>query len=373
MERPILKPVGTPVAELDTPALVVDMDILEANIARVHARFRDSAANIRPYVEAHRCPAIAHKQLAAGGAIGIGVASVGEGEVFAQSGFRDILIANPIASPPKISRLCALANMAKVTIAADNAANIRRLSDAAATGGVALNVVVDINTGQPRGGVSPGQPALDLARAIVQADALNFAGLMCCDVPDFTAAADALAADALAADARNRIQQTLDTRQLLERHGIDVESVIVGGDSCLEQAADTDGVTEALAGAYALMDQAHAALLPQIQPAAAVMASVTSLPEPGTAILDTGRKAMGEDFGFPALADFPALQVASMSAEHGKLQWTDDAQVSLALGDKIRLIPLEIGGCVNVYDYIHAARDGKLEAVLDISARGKYR
>lgn len=368
MERPILKPVGTPVAELDTPALVVDMDIMEANIERVHARFRDSAAKIRPYVEAHRCPAIAHKQLAAGGAVGIGVASVGEGEVFAQNGFRDILIANPIASPPKISRLCALANMAKVTIAADNAANIRRLSDAAVSSGVALNVAVDINTGQPRGGVSPGQPALELARAIVQADALTFAGLMCVDVPDFTAAADTLAADA-----RNRIQQTLNTRQLLERHGIAVESVIVGGDSCLEQAADADGVTEALAGAYALMDQAHAALLPQLQPAAAVMASVTSLPEPGTAILDTGRKAMGEDFGFPALADFPNLQVASMSAEHGKLQWTDDAQVSLALGDKIRLIPLEIGGCVNVYDYIHAARDGKLEAVLDITARGKYR
>lgn len=366
MERPILKPVGTPVAELDTPALVVDMDILEANIERVHARFRDSAAKLRPYVEAHRCPAIAHKQLAAGGAVGIGVASVGEGEVFAQNGFRDILIANPIASPPKISRLCALANMAKVTIAADNAANVRSLSEYAAASGIALNVVVDINTGQPRGGVSPGQPALELARAIVQADALNFAGLMCCDVPNFTA-------DALAADARNRIQQTLDTRQLLERHGIAVESVIVGGDSCMEQAADTGGVTEALAGAYALMDQAHTALLPRLQPAACVMASVTSLPEPGAAILDTGRKAMGEDFGFPTLADFPALQVASMSAEHGKLQWTDDAQVSLALGDKVRLIPLEIGGCVNVYDYIHATRDGKLEAVLDISARGKYR
>ncbi len=368
MERPIIKPVGTPVAELDTPALVVDMDIMESNIEQVHARFRDSDAKLRPYVEAHRCPAIAHKQFAAGGAVGIGVASVGEGEVFAQNGFRDILIANPVASPPKISRLCALANMAKVTIAADNAANVRSLSDAAVSSGVALNVMVDINAGQPRGGVNPGQPALELARAIVQADALNFAGLMCCDVPDFTADADMLAADA-----RNRIQQTLDTRQLLERQGIAVESVIVGGDSCLERAADTDGVTEALAGAYALMDQAHTALLPRLQPAACVMASVTSLPEPGAAILDTGRKAMGEDFGFPALADLPTLQVASMSAEHGKIQWTDDAQVSLALGDNVRLIPLEIGGCVNVYDYIHATRAGKLEAVLDISARGKYR
>ena len=369
MERPILKPVGTPVDELDTPALVVDMDALESNIETVHARFRQSDAKLRPYTEVHRCPAIAHKQLAAGGSVGgISVASVGEAEIFSQNGITDIFIVNEVVTAPKISRLCALARSVSVSVAVDDADNARRLSQAAQDGGVALNVVIDINTGQDRSGVAPGQPALDLARAIAQSGGLEFAGLMCWDEADLTGDADAIAAES-----GRRIQHALDTREMLERDGLEVRRVSVGGTHCYELACDTDGVTEALAGAYALMDYRHSALLPELTAAAGVIAAVTSLPEDGTAILDTGRKAMGDDYGFPVIADSYVLEVASMSAEHGKLQWRDDADVSLKLGDRVRFTPMDTGACVNVYDYIHGVRDGKLEAVFNISARGLYR
>lgn len=369
MERPILKPVGTPVSELDTPVLVVDLDALDFNIEAVHSRFRKGGVKLRPYVEAHRCPAIAHKQLAAGGTIGgVGLASVGEGEVFAQYGIRDILVANEVVSAPKIGRLCALANMARVTVAVDSSANARELSDAAIGGGVELSVVIDVSAGQLRSGVSDGGQAVELARAISGLAGLKFAGLMCFDEPDFEGNAGAIAAESV-----RRIERTLEAREMVERAGIPVGSVIAGGSHCYETAADADGVTEVLAGAYALMDHRHSALLPQLRMAAGVMASVSSLPEPGTAILDTGRKAMGEDFGFPVVAGNAALRVASMSAEHGKLQWDDDANVDLALGSKVWFTPLEIGGCVNVYDYIQATRGGRLEAVLDVAARGRYR
>ena len=118
MERPIFKPVGTPVAQLDTPALVVDLPILERNIDTLHAFFRERDAKVRPHVESHRCPAIAHKQLAAGGTVdGICVGTVGQAEVFIEHGFTDILVAGEIVTPQKISRLCALARHARMTVA----------------------------------------------------------------------------------------------------------------------------------------------------------------------------------------------------------------------------------------------------------------
>ena len=294
MERPILKPIGTPVEELDTPALVIDMDILEANIESVHSGFRQSEARLRPYVETHRCPAIAHRQLAAGGTVGgVAVASVGEADVLVQSGISDVLVINEVVTPAKISRLCALARQSSVTVAVDSAANVGNLSEAARSNGVTLNVILDINTGGDRSGVAPGNSALELARRICQLDALNLSGLMC--LGDQGAANGT---DSWNVRTQDRIRQTLETRALLEGDGIDVGTVGVSAQQPAA-AAGVGGVTEVIAGAYALMDVRHGALLPELQPAARVLAAVTSLPEPGTAILDTGRKAMGTTMDFP--------------------------------------------------------------------------
>lgn len=367
MERPIQKPIGTPIEQLDTPALVLDLDALESNIEKVHSAFRESDTKLRPDAESHRCPAIAHRQIAAGGTVGgIAVASVGEAEVFAQNGISDILVTSEVVMGSKISRLCALARRCTITVAADSAANVGSLSEAAGNAGVTLNVVVDVNTGQERSGVAAGEPALDLARTIAKAGSVNFTGLMSLDD-------DALDADGetLAARSRARIQATLDTRKMVEGEGIEVASVIVGAQNPLDAAMS--GVTEVVSGVYAFMDARHGALLPYLDAAAKVVAAVTSLPEPGTAILDTGRKAMGDDYGFPIIESRSELNVVSMSAEHGKLQWDEDASAELSLGDRIWFTPMDVGACVNVYDYIQAARGGKLEAVLSIAARGIYR
>lgn len=368
MERPILKPIGTPAEQFDTPALVVDLDALESNIEKVHSNFRRSDVKLRPYAESHRCPAIAHKQIAAGGTVGgIGVASVGEAEVFAQNGISDILVTNQVVMASKISRLCALARQSRITTAVDNQVVVNRLSEAAQDAGVTVNVVIDLNTGQERGGIAPGKPAIELARSIVHANGLNFSGLMSLDDDNL-----GNGANELAASARSRIQATLDTKQLLEQDGIDVCAVCVSAPHP-NLGAEMSGVTEVLAGAYALMDHRHSTVLPDLEQAARVLAAVTSLPEAGAAILDTGRKAMGDDFGFPTIDGNDELQIASMSAEHGKLRWDELQDASLALGDRIWFTPMDIGACVNVYDYIQAVRKGRLEAVLSIAARGMYR
>ena len=222
-------------------------------------------------------------------------------------------------------------------------------------------------TGQERSGVAPGKPALELARAIAGSDGLTFAGLMSLDEDDLGDDVDALVEKSC-----HRIQQTLDTRQMLENSGLEVEAVCVSATQP-HLAEDVSGVTEVINGVYPLLDVRHSAFLPELKPAARVIASVSSLPEPGTAILDTGRKAMGDDYGFPTIEGRGELDVASMSAEHGKLLWDDAADVGLSLGDRIWFTPMDIGACINVYDYIQAVRGGTLEAVLAVSARGLYR
>ena len=137
MERPIFKPIGTPTEQLDTPSLIVDVESLDHNIATVASFFKNSTAKLRPHVEAHRTPAIAHKQMAAGGHVGgIAVSSLGQAEVFVPNGFSDVFVANLVVTPQKITRLCALAHHANIGVAVDSPANVADLSDAAVANGV---------------------------------------------------------------------------------------------------------------------------------------------------------------------------------------------------------------------------------------------
>ena len=377
MERPIFKPIGTPVEQLDTPSFLVDLTVLEENIETLHGFFRQRAAKVRPHIEAHRCPAIAHKQLAAGGTVGgICVTTVGQAEVFAQAGFGDIFIANEIVTRQKINRLCALARHAAMTVAVDNPANVGDLSEAASANAVTIGVVVEINTRLNRCGVEPGQPAVDLARAITNAPNLEFLGLM-------THEGTLLAEDPekLANQSRGVVQKVIDTRETVEKAGMDVEVVSVGGTHNYEIVGDITGVTEVPAGSYALMDARYLEHRPQFQPAARVMVSVISRPEPGLAITDGGVKAVGVDAGIPVLdgvsgADpaYPPTVVETMlSAEHGAIRLEGDSDAKVDLGDKAWLIPSDVGMCANLHDYVHAIRDGRLEAVWDIAARGAYR
>jgi D-serine deaminase-like pyridoxal phosphate-dependent protein len=369
MERPIFKPVGTPVEQLDTPALVVDLAILEHNIETLHTFFRQHEAKVRPHIEPHRCPAVAHKQLAAGGTVGgICVSTVGQAEVFAPHGFTDMLVANEIVAAQKINRLCALAHHASMTVAVDQAQNVQDLSSVAATHGVTLQVIVDLHIRGDGCGVEPGQPALDLARLVQQAPHLEFAGLISREGPTPTDDPGKLAGES-----RQCIQKVLDTREMIERTGLAVRMVSVGGTYNYEIAGTMAGVTEVLAGTYALLDARYLQSRPQFNAAASVMATVTSRPEPGTAIVDAGQKAVGIDTGLPLVRDFPGVTATALSAEHGRLRLQDEMESALKLADKVWLTPWDIGTCVNLYDYIHAVRGGQLEAVWDVSARGQYR
>ncbi len=377
MERPLFKPVGTPIEALDTPSLLIDLAALEHNIETVHGFFRDRPAKLRPHVEAHRCPAIAHRQLAAGGTVGgISVGTVGQAEVFAAAGIDDIAIANQVVTAPKIERLSALARRARVAVAVDDARNLAQLSEAAVAAGVEIGVLVEVDTRLGRCGVAPGAPVLALAERAAAASNLDFRGLASYEGPILDPDVEARTAETRAC-----VEKLLDSRALVERAGIEVEVVSLGASHNYEIVGAMDGVSEVPAGAYALMDGRYQDIRAELRPAAHVLASVVSRPEPGVAITDAGVKAVGMDAG-PArlerilgLAAAPTAHVneAMMSAEHGELNFGEALDGVILHGSKALLVPSDAGMCANLHDFAHAHLDGRLEAVWDISACGRYR
>ena len=366
MERPIFKPVGTLAENLDPSSLVVERGVLEQNIATMHSFFGDRQVKLRPHMDGHRCPAIAHMQLAAGGTVGgVAVTTLGQAEVFTEYGFSDISVTNVVVTARQIARLCALAARAKMTVAVDSPVAVRDLSEAAIARGVSLDVVVDVNTRLGRCGVEPGKPAVELSKTVAAAGGIDFAGLM---TYEGTILADD--EDGLAEESRRWVQQVLDTREDVERSGIEVRTVSVGGTYNYEVVAEMKGVTEVPAGSYALMDQRYRAHRPQFAPAARVLAVIVSTPEPGVAIMDAGQKTVGTDFGLPHVENIAGVEVRPMSAEHGSLALEDG---DISIGDKVWVVPWDIGITVNLHDYMQVVRDGKFETAWDIPARGRYR
>ncbi|PKB63866.1 MAG: hypothetical protein BZY80_05115 [SAR202 cluster bacterium Io17-Chloro-G2] len=380
MERPIFQPVGTPVEELDTPALVVDLDVMEANIARFHASLEGSSGGsglkVRPHVSTHQCPHIAHLQVAAANpADGIAVNTVGEAEVFAGAGFADILISSPIAGRPKIARLSALAASHHIAVAVDNAENVTALSDAVTAAGATLGILVEVDAGSGGSGVAMGPDAAALAAKVSGAAGLRLDGLMA-SLPDranHRRGHDGSSGPSIGSedDSNVRLQGLMDTSRLLEQQGASapVVSVAASGNQAI---AGAQGITEIQAASYALMDYAHCQSQPEYQPAAKILASVISHPTEGSAVVDAGHKATGPDLGLPVLEGQDGAKAVRFSAEHGVLELEESAYSRFMPGRKVWLVPFDLELSLNQYDYIRAVRKGKLEGFWPIAARGRF-
>ena len=367
MERPIFQPVGTPLEELDTPALVVDLDLMERNIQTYHGYFAGTPVTVRPVVTSHLSPQVARLQMAAPGSRGIAATTLGEAEVFASAGFSDILLASQVVTTSKIRRLCALASHATVSVAVDSIANVSQLSSAATSTGVHLGVLVEIEAGMGRCGVSPDADAVALARAVIDAEGLDFRGIMA-TVPGPSGSDP----ESHAFQTRERLQVALDVRDLMESAGLSVPEVSVGGAHCSAAVGDLSGITEVRAGRYPLMDVRLQDHLPELSLAAVVLATVISRPVPELAVLDSGHKATGPDPGRPVLQGDDGGTAARFSAEHGIVELESGSEGALATGQRAQLAPFELAATVNQYDYIRAVRNGKLVGYWPLPARGRF-
>jgi len=359
---------GAQVSELDTPALLLDLDAFERNIETMAEYIRGVPAELRPHEKTHKCPIIAHKQLEAG-AIGITCAKLGEAEAMAAAGIRDILIANQVVGEPKVTRLVNLTKHSDIIVAVESSINVKHLAEAARAKGTTLNVIIEVDVGNNRCGTAPGEATLELAREIAGYPSLNMRGLMgyegfCQNVIDIEERRE---------KATGAMDKLVSTRDLLDDKGFNTEIVSAGGTGTHMITAEHPGVTEVEAGSYIFMDATYSSVqgLEKYEQALTVLSTIISLPRPGVAICDVGRKAITFEPGrpMPLAKGLEGVVYEASSEEHGRLSIGEGS--GLKIGDKIEFVVSHCCTNVNLYDRYHCIRDGSLEAIWEITARGK--
>ena len=357
--------IGTPRPDLDTPALCLDIEAVEANVRRMADLFRDGPVRLRPHAKTHKSPILAQMQLAAG-AIGITCAKLGEAEVLAAAGIKDILIANQIVGAGKIARLVNLAGYTAVMVAVDDAANAAELDAAAQAKGIRLRVLVELNIGMDRCGVLPGEPALALAQRVAASPGLRLEGVMGYE-----------GHTVFIQDPQERREKTeasvkllVDTAELLRSHGFPVPIVSSGGTGTCLITGRYPGVTEIQVGSYITMDsQYREEVGMDFAYGLTVLATVTSVRSPDRVIIDAGLKTVTRDFGLPRVIAPAGWELVDLSEEHGHLRRIGGA--ALKIGDKVEIVPNHGCTTINLHDEYHVLRQGVLEAVWPIAARGK--
>lgn len=358
---------GRSLDEIDTPSLLLDADALQSNIARMAAFFTNRPSRLRPHFKSHKCTHIARLQMQAG-AVGITCAKLGEAEVIADAGIREILIANQIVGHLKIARLVQLARRAAPIVAVDSEANVRMLSAAASAAQVEIGVLVEVDIGMKRCGVQPGAPALTLAQLITSLPGIKFQGLQgyeghVVDLRNETERAE---------KTRAALKPLVETRRLIERSGIPVQIVSGGGTGTYTITGDYPGVDEVQAGSYAAMDGWYSDIRPEFQQALSILTTVISRPAPDLAIIDVGRKGVGVEFGPPRVKGLAGATVLSFgSEEHTSISLP--ANCVLGVGDHLEIIPSH--GCTtsNLYREFILHRHGVVEDIWPIEGSGRLR
>ena len=359
---------GDPLRAIDTPALILDLDAFERNLARMVAALRGSKVRLRAHAKSHKCPQIALRQVALG-AVGICCQKVSEAAVFVAAGIQDILVTNEVMGEAKLRHLVLLARSARIGVLVDHPLQVQALAAAAQAHAVALDVYVEVNVGANRCGVAPGENAARLAQQIVASASLRFAGLQCYHGPaqHLRAPQERAAAIAGAVDAARL------TRQAIEACGIKVERITGAGTGSFVHERDSGVFNEIQAGSYIFMDRDYGDnQLGEgdiaFEQALFVRTSVMSRASATHAVVDAGLKASSVDSGLPTVWQRPDLRYLKAADEHGVLGTADAA--ALALGEQLLLVPGHCDPTVNLYDELICVRGGQVEAVWPIAARG---
>lgn len=351
--------------EIDTPALVVDLDVLEANIERMQSFFADKRAKLRPHFKTHKCTEIALMQLAVG-AKGITAAKLGEAEVLVEAGVRDILIANQIVGAGKILRLVELAHRAELTVAVDCPKNVAEISKAAKAAGVRLSALVELDIGMARCGVRTLEDAVSLARIVEESECVEFAGLQGYE-GHLVLAEPGTEKEAGLADALTKLECA---KRRMESVGLTCREVSGGGTGTYRTTGVHPVMTEIQAGSYATMDTRYCRLVEEFSQALFCLVTIVSRPEPNVAIADAGLKSLTGEFGLPSLVGCEGLELVKLSEEHSAFAVSGEAE-KLEVGDRVLLAPSHGCTTINLHDFLYGVRGGRLECRWEVSARGR--
>ena len=356
--------IGRPVEELDTPTLLLDRAASDRNLAKLAAFFRDRSAKLRPHFKNHKCATLAKRQLAAGSAIGITCAKLGEAEILVDHGVNNVLVANQVVGEAKTARLAQLATRAHVGVAVDHIDQAAAISRAASAVGSTVHLLIEVDIGMGRCGVAPGAAALDLARRLADLPGVRFAGLQAYEGH----LVNVLDRAERATRARAAMQLAVDTRRMIEAAGIAVGRISGCSSATYDSTGTLEGVDEVQAGTYATMDRQYHRLAPEFDIALSVLVRVISRPTPNKAVLDVGVKGVGSEFGVPSLRDFPDVEIPNFGAEeHAVFQNVPDWRI----GQVLHLIPSHACTTCNLYRELVVHENGRVVEIWPIEASGK--
>ena len=359
------------IAQLDTPALLVDLDIMERNLARAAAYASEHGLALRPHVKTHKSPHVAARQIALGAA-GLTCATPYEAEVMSEV-TNDILVAYPPVGAVRAARLAALPGAVRLTVALDSPQAIAEIGRAAAAAGRRVGVYVELDVGMHRVGVPGVDEAIALARRVRDEPALEFAGIAFYPghIREQTGEQNAslLALSGALADAVRRFAAA----------GVRARVVSGGSTPTLWRTHEIEGVTEFRPGTYVYNDRTTASIgaCAWEDCALTVLATVISTAVRGQAVIDAGTKALGREpvrgasgEGFGQLLEHPEVVVERMSEEHGVLDLSRSAWLP-EVGEQVRVIPNHVCIVVHLNDVIHGIRSGQIEAGWPVAARGR--
>jgi D-serine deaminase-like pyridoxal phosphate-dependent protein len=355
--------IGQSIEDLDTPSLLLDWQACERNIKLLAEFFADKPCKLRPHFKNNKCTTLARKQQAAGQTVGFTCAKVGEAEVLAEHRFEDVLIANQVVGAAKIARLVEVAKRCRLGVAVDHADNIAALSQAMSGAGVTLGVLVEVDIGMGRCGVTPGERALELARIVEQSPGLEFRGLQAFEghliyINDF---------ETRSRETRDCIMKAVEAKHLIEGSGLACPTISGGSSATYMVTGVIDGVTELQAGTYPTMDWRYHEVVPEFEIALSVLARVISR-RPDEAVLDVGVKGAGGEFGIPKIKGHDEIDIPFFaSEEHLLIRQAPD----WSIGEAVQLVSSHACTTCNLYREMFVHEDGKVVDVWPIEAAGR--
>lgn len=366
--------IGMDEADIQTPSLVLDLDALERNIKKMGDFAASHGMRHRVHGKMHKSVDVALLQEKLGGSVGVCCQKVSEAEVFARGGIKDVLVSNQVTQPEKIDRLARMPKLGARTICCvDDIDNVANLSVAAVKHGTQIECLVEIDVGAGRCGVQFGQPVVDLAKAIDAAPGLKYAGIQAYQgaMQHMDSYEDRKGKTAIA------IQQVSDTLDMLKAEGIESDIVGGGGTGSYYFESASGVFNELQCGSYAFMDADYGRILDkdgnridrgEWENALFLLTSVMSHAKADKAIVDAGLKAQSVDSGLPVIFGRTDVEYVKCSDEHGVVADPDGV---LKVNDKLKLVPGHCDPTCNVHDWYVGVRNGKVESIWPVSARGK--
>lgn len=361
--------IGTPIEDIDTPCLLIELDAYERNLDRMANFMNEQGLRHRAHAKTHKSADISHDQMARG-AVGVCCQKVSEAEALLHGGVRDLLVSNQVINPNMINRLAAMATQARVLVCADDAGNIDDLETAAGRWGVTLEVLVEIDVGAGRCGVAPGADAVPLAQKINAAGHLKFAGLQAYQgkaqhVHDY---------EERKAKIDDAVAMVRDTVDQLAAKGLHCD-IVAGAGTGTYAFEGTSGVyNELQCGSYIFMDADYqrihmedGRIIDDFENSLFLYTTVMSKTKKEKAICDAGLKAQSVDSGVAVVYGRDDIEYIGASDEHGVIS---DPNNKLKLGEKLKLVPGHCDPTVNIHDWYVGVRNGVVERVFPVTARG---